>query len=704
MSDSKKSTLGLIGKSSNEFLIAAGVIIIIAMMLIPLPTFLLDTLQSFNFMLSLLVILLVLFIRHTTDFSVFPTLLLISTLYSLALNIASTRLILAQGSAFDGKLIKAFSTFVVGTKEPKGLVIGFIIFIILIAVQYIVITKGATRVAEVAARFTLDGMVQKNMSIDSELASGALTEDEAMKKRARLQKEVDFYSTMDGATKFVSGNVKIGILTILIDIVGGLIIGVVYHNEPIDLALVTYVSLTIGDGLVTQFPSLLMATATGIIVTRSISDGSFATDVTNQFSRDSRIYIIAAVFLFLLSFLPGFPWYVLIPMAGLTGFTGWRISRKQMAAEAAQKAEKKEEVQKDESAFEIPGIDPLDPLSLELGYGLIPLVDKEKGADLLERITRIRKETAAELGLVVPKIRVRDNMKLEPSEYSFKIKGVEIGKAVIRLNHYLAIESGNVDEPIQGEKTTDPAFGLPAIWINEKERENAEQSGYLVVDPPSIIATHLTGIIKKHSSEILGRQEVRSIIDSLSNKYPAITNEIKAGELQKGLSIGEIQKVLQNLLKEQVSIRNIVAILETLIDYYPATNDTTILTEKARQALGRQICLQYTDEDKKLNVVTINSALEDKIVESRVVTKDGHTAVLDNEFVSSFINATTNLFIGLKELKKNIVILTSEGSRILVKKFFERERMGMPVISIKELTDDIKIEKLGEIDFEFQNS
>ena len=685
-------------QNRNDLFVAAGVILVLAMMLIPLPMVILDTLQSFNFMLSVLVILLVLFTRHTTDFSVFPTLLLISTLFSLALNISSTRLILSKGAMFDGKIIRAFSKFVVGTSGPEGLVIGFIIFIILIAVQYIVITKGATRVAEVAARFTLDGMVQKQMSIDAELASGALTENEAMAKRRRLQKEVDFYSAMDGASKFVSGNVKVGILITVINVVGGMIVGMIYHKEPLELALVNYITLTIGDGLVSQFPSLLIATATGIIVTRSISDGTFATDIKDQFSQESRIYWIAAVFLLILSFLPGFPWYVLVPMSIVTGFTGFSISRKKIAADAAQKAERKDEKQKEESAFEIPGIELLDPLSLELGYGLIPLVDKEKGADLLERITRIRRETAAEIGLIVPKIRVRDNMKLEPSEYCFKIKGVEIGKAVIRLNHYLAIDSGGIEEKIDGEKTIDPAFGLPALWINEKEREKAEQSGYLVVDPPSIIATHLTGIIKKHASEILGRQEVSAIIDSLSDKYSAITDEIK-----KGLPVGIIQKVLQNLLKEQVSIRNMVAIMETLVDFSSITKEIPYLTEKVRQALGRQICLQYSDEDKKLNAVIIDPALETKMIESKIVTGDSYIANLDREFLSAFINNISNLLLSFKEINKTVVILTSEEARILVRKAIERELPGIAVISAKELTEDIKIEVLGEINFEYQN-
>ncbi len=681
----------------NDLMVAAGVLVVISMMLVPLPTVLLDTFMAFNLLLSLLVILIVLFTKHTTDFSIFPTLLLISTVFGLALNISSTRLILSKGANFNGKLVRAFSSFVVGTSGPEGLVIGLIIFLILIAVQFIVITKGATRVAEVAARFTLDGMVQKQMSIDAELASGALTEDEALKKRRHLQKEVDFYSAMDGASKFVSGNVKVGILITFINVIGGMIVGMVYHAESFGLALNNYISLTIGDGLVTQFPALLISTATGIIVTRSISDGSFGSDISDQFSQESRVYWISSVFLFVLAFLPGFPWYVLIPMAFLTGFAGYRLSRKKMLQEA-QKTEKSDERQKESSSFEIPGIEPLDPLSLELGYGLIPLVDKEKGADLLERITRIRRETAAELGLIVPKIRVRDNMKLEPSEYCFKIKGVDIGKASIRMNHYLAINSGGIEEPVPGEKTTDPAFGLPALWITEEEREKAEQAGYLVVDPPSIIATHLTGIIKKYASEILGRQEVQSILDSLHDKYPAIVDEVK-----KAVSPGEIQKVLQNLLKEQVSIRNMVAILETIVDFSTVSRDVTFLTEKTRQAIGRQICLQYADEDKQLNVITINPDIESKIIESRVETVDGNVPVLDREFLSSFINAISNKLMSLKEVNKTIVILCSEEARILVRKCTERELPGIPVISARELTGDIGFEVQGEVDFALQN-
>ena len=693
MSDPGASVTGTLFGDRNDLFVAAGVIIVLAMMLIPLPTFLLDSFMSFNLMLSLVIILIVLYSRNTTEFSIFPSLLLVSTVFGLALNVSSTRLILSKGAKFDGRLVRAFSQFVVGTAGPEGLVIGFIIFIILIAVQFIVITKGATRVAEVAARFTLDGMVQKQMSIDAELASGALTEDEALKKRRNLQKEVDFYSAMDGASKFVSGNVKVGILITAINVIGGIIVGMIYHNEPFQLALNNYITLTIGDGLVTQFPALLISTATGIIVTRSISDGSFGSDVAIQFTREARVYYITAVFLVLLALLPGFPWYVLVPMAAVMTFAGTRLSRKRNAEAAAAMQAAPEEHAEGKSS-EIPGIEPLDPLSLELGYGLIPLVDKEKGADLLERITRIRRETASELGLVVPKIRVRDNMKLEPSEYCFKIKGVDISKAEIRMNHYLAINSGGIEEELHGEKTTDPAFGLPAQWISEDQRESAEQYGYLVVDPPSIIATHLTGIIKKHASEILGRQEVQSIIDSMHDKYPAVVDEVK-----KALSLGEIQKVLQNLLKEQISIRNMVVILETLGDFAVVSKDPVFLTEKTRQAIGRQICLQYADENKVLNVVTINPEIESQIIESKVETIEGYVPVLDREFMSAFVNSVTNEMMKFKDMNKFIVVLCSEEARPLVKKAIERELPAVAVLSARELKTDINFEILGEIAF-----
>ncbi len=675
----------------SDLLVAVGVVTIIGMLVIPLPTVLLDIFMSFNLMLSLLIILIVMYTKRALDFSVFPTLLLISTVFGLALNVSSTRLILSMGENFNGKIVRAFSTFVVGSSGAGGLVIGFIIFIILIAVQFIVITKGATRVAEVAARFTLDALPGKQMAIEAAYNSGSLTEEEATRRKNDLQKEVDFYGAMDGASKFVSGNVKVGILITAINVIGGIITGVTIHHESIGNALNTYVSLSIGDGLITQFPALLISTATGLIVTRAISDGTFGSDVSSQFTQQAKIYWIAGGFLVLLGILPGFPWYVLIPMAALTFLLAYRLSKKEIAASTAlEKGAEEETVQ--ESPVEISPIVPLDPLSLELGYGLIPLVDKENGAELLDRITRIRRESALELGLVVPRIRIIDNMRLEPSEYSIKIKGVSIGSGIIRIAHYLAINPGTVEEPIEGEATKDPAFGLPALWIGEDQRDLAERRGYTVVDSPSIIATHLTEIIKKYAHEMLGRQEVKSILDTLHEDYPAVVDEVN-----KALSLGEIQKVLQGLLVEQVSIRNMVPILETLADYGVVSKDIGLLIEKVRQTLGRQICLQYADEDKKLKVLTIDPELEQIIIDSRLDTANGPVAALEPDVHRLWINAVVNAVHGMQQSGLLGIILCSEAARRLVKQSTTRDLPELVVLSVPEIVQDIIAEGVGEI-------
>jgi len=677
----------------SDIFVAAGVIIVVMMMIIPLPTVLLDVLLAFNLMLALLIILIVLYTKNALEFSVFPTVLLVATVFGLALNVSSTRLILSQGAHFNGRIIRAFATFVVGTSGSAGLVIGLIIFIIIIAVQYVVITKGSTRVAEVAARFTLDSLPGKQMAIEAEYNSGAITEEEATMRKNDLQREVDFYGAMDGASKFVSGNVKVGILITAINLVGGFIVGTTIHGESIQGALQTYISLSIGDGLVTQFPALLISTATGLIVTRAISDGTFGSDVTSQFSRQARIYWIAAFFLFVLAFIPGFPWYVLIPMAGLTAFLAYRLSARQAAAAERDRLKEAGPTAK-EAPAEISPVVPLDPLSLELGYGLIPLVDKDQGAELLDRITRIRRESALDLGLVVPRIRIIDNMRLEPSEYSFKIKGVEVGRGSIRIGSYLAINPGGTREELPGERTTDPAFGLPGLWISEEDRERAERAGYTVVDSPSIIATHLTEIIKRYAAEILGRQETQAILESLKGDYPTVVEEVR-----KVLSVGEIQKVMQGLLREQISIRNMVVILETLADYGGVSKEVAFLVEKVRQALGRQICLQYAEE-KVLRVLTIEPGLEQKIIDSRVETTSGAVAALEPALQRSWISALTNTVKRVQEQGHFAIVLTSEAARPLVKSSTEREIPSLVVLSVPEIVPDIRVEALGEIRIE----
>jgi flagellar biosynthesis protein FlhA len=684
---------GILGNRS-DLLVAIGAITIVIMLIIPLPAVILDLLMAANLVLNLLVLLIVLYTRRAIDFSVFPTILLVSTVFGLGLNVSSTRLILTQGMKFQGKMVRAFSTFVIGTEGTQGLVIGFVIFIILIAVQAFVITKGSTRVAEVAARFTLDAMPTKNMSIEAEFNSGAITEEEARTRKMEVQREADFYGAMDGASKFVSGNVKIGIFITVVNIVAGLIFGMALRGEPFAQAIQTYAALTIGDGLLSQLPSLFVSVATGLIVTRSVSDGTFGSDVQTQFSRNAHVYYIGAGTLFFIAILPGFPWYVLIPLAAALAYVGRRLQRAEAATfkKKMEKAEQKEREKTGENPADISPVVPLDPLSLELGYGLIPLVDKDKGAELLERVTRIRRESALDLGLVVPRIRIIDNMRLEPSEYCFKIKGVEVARGRIRMGWYLGINPGGVTEDLPGEKTTDPTFGLPAIWISDENRERAERAGYTVVDPPSIIATHLTEIIKRHAAEILGRQEVQSIIDALKKDYAAVVDEVT-----KQCSLGEVQKVLQGLLREQVSIRNMVVILETLADYRPITKDTTVLAEKVRQALARQICLQYVDDARTLHVLTIEPTLVQTIVASRVDTVNGPVAALEPAVQRSWIRALTRSVGSAQQAGYVPIVLCPEEARVLVKSSTEREIPDLVVLSVPEIATDVRVEAIGEI-------
>ena len=692
-------------KYNIDIAVAFTVILMVLMFIIPLPTVLLDFFMALNLTFSLVVLLIVLFTARATDFSVFPSLLLLSTIFGLVLNVSSTRLILSKGEAFDGAMIRAFSSFVIGASGSQGLVIGFVIFIILIAVQAFVITKGAKRVAEVSARFKLDSHPTKSMSIDAEYNAGIITDEEARQKKEQLQREDDFYGAMDGANQFVSGNVKVGIFITVINVIAGLIIGMVFRQEPFSSAMRTYTTLTIGDGLLAQLPSLFLSVATGLLVTRMIDEGSFGQDIKKQFSQVGWIYFVAAGTLAIMGVLPGFPHIVLFIIAFVLAAVGWRIVKAErlykQTAKQKQAAQKQGGQQQrggggEPAQGEIAPIVPLDPLSLELGYALIPLVDKDKGAELLERITRIRREAALDLGLVAPRIRIIDNMRLEPSEYCFKIKGVEVARGKIRMGWYLGINPGGVSEEIPGERTVDPTFGLPAVWISEENRDRAERAGYTVVDPPAIIATHLTEVIKKHAAEILGRQEVQGIMDALRKDFPAVIDEAA-----KVCSLGEVQKVLQGLLREQVSIRNTIVILETLADFRPITSDVSILVEKVRQALGRQICLQYADENKTLHVLTVEPSLAQKIVESRIDTVNGPMAALEPSeqriWIRSLIQAVTTM---QKSGFLPIVLAPEASARILIKNSTDREIPDLVVLSIPEISKDIQVEVIGEIKLE----
>lgn len=697
--EAKKARDAFFAKNNffTQIAVAVGVITVVFMLVLPMPTFLLDFFMALNFIINVVILLIVLFTDHPTKFSIFPSLLLVMTIFGLAINVTSTRLILTQGSNFNGAMIKAFSSFVVGSSGTEGLVTGFVVFIIIIAVQVFVITKGATRIAEVQARFSLDFISVKQMSIENEYNSGAISFEEAQQKKEQVQKDADFYGAMDGASKFVSGNVKISIFITIVNILGGLLIGVAFRNENFASALGTYTRFTIGDGLLSQIPSLLISVASGLIVTRSAGTGSFGDDLSEQFSKDSSVYFIASGVLAVMSILPGFPTIILLLLAVIVGFVGWQL-RKSNAAKAAKQAavqttNKDGSLEtKGQSSGDVSPIVPLDPLSLELGYALIPLVDKEKGAELLERITRIRRTSALELGLVAPRIRIIDNMRIQPDEYCFKIRGVEVARGRIRMDSYLAINSGDATEEIPGERTFEPAFGLPAIWISENSRERAEMLGYTVVDPPSIIATHLTEIIKRNAASILDRQMVQGIIDALRKDSPAVVDDVL-----KVATLGEIQKILQKLLSEQVSIRNTVTIFETISDYRPITSNITTLTERVRQALGRQICLQYADDNRTIHALLLSSELTEKLISSAVETINGPMVGWDQTSQRTWIKSLTDSFIAVQKGGYIPLILTTEEARVLVKNSTEREFPNLVVLAASEISSDVKVEALGEI-------
>ena len=681
---------------------SAAVVVVVFMLLLPLPGWIVDTLMIFNIFFSLAALLLVVFTPKSSSLSSFPRIILFLTLYGLGLNVSSTRLILSSAKLygyerFPGTMLKAFSSVVAG----ESLAIGLIIFIILIIVQAFVITKGSGRISEVAARFALDSMPQKNFAVDSELQSGAITDEQAREKKREIQQESDFYSAMDGAAKFVSGNVKAGIFITVIDIVAGIIIGTTGQGAmSFGIAANTYTRLTIGDGLLSQLPSLLVSVATGLLVAGSNTSETMGSQVKKEFSQSGWVYVISGVVIGLMSLVPGFPWYLLIPIGAGLAFFGYRLvrgaretERRQTEAEAAAKA------QTGSSPADVSPVVPLDPLSLEIGYALIPLVDKDKGAELLERVTRIRREAALDLGLVVPSIRIIDNMTLDPSEYSFKIRGIEVGRSKIKMGFYMCLDTGSVVEEIKGEPTVDPAFGVPALWVGEDMRQQAENAGYAVVDPPTIIATHLTEIIRSHAADILSRQEVAKIIDEIRK-----TNEVVVKEVMDTYhyTYGEIEKVLQGLLREQVSVRNIVAILETLANYGAMQHNTWFLIEKVREALGLQICLQYVDQERKLSVLQLDQSTSEKILQHQVIPNDGGQPFVAFDPVDGrkWISAVSASIAAVRERNMMPIILCAGEVRALVHHSIDREMPGTVVLSINEVMaagHAVQLEILGEI-------
>lgn len=669
----------------KSVLIAVWAVIILLVILVPMPTLLMDLLLVINLTISLLILLNAIYAKDALTMSSFPTLLLFTTLFRLSLNVASTRLIIGRGEA--GKVIESFGKFVGG----NNIVVGAIIFLIIMIVQFLVITKGAERVSEVAARFTLDAMPGKQMAIDADLNSGLINEAEARARRKRVQREADFYGSMDGASKFVKNDAIFGFIATALNIIGGFIMGMIEGGMPVDEVLTKYTILTIGDGLVSQVPSLMISIATGIIVTRAASEEDLSQEIISQLVTSPKVMYIAAGACFVLTFIIG--QFFMIVVAILLIVLASRMkavqAEEQKKDETVTEEQKVEEIRKPENVISLLQVDPIE---LEFGYGIIPLADVNQGGDLLDRVVMIRRQLALEMGMIVPVIRLRDNIQLNPNQYVIKIKGVEVSQGEMMMDHFMAMNPGTAEDDIEGIPTTEPAFGLPAVWISESQRDRAEMLGYTVVDPPSIIATHMTEIIKRHAHELLGRQDVQTLLDNVKTTYPAIVEEL----VPKLLTLGEVQKVLGNLLREGVSIRDMVTILETLADYAPVTRDTDMLTEYVRQALGRAISRTFLSPDNT-DVITLDPQLEQMILDSVQKTEVGTYLTIEPSVTNRIINNLSKLAEKLLQLGKQPIVLASPMVRLYFKRLTEQAIPGLVVLSYNELEPTIEVRSIGMV-------
>jgi flagellar biosynthesis protein FlhA len=666
--------------------VAIGIIGIILMIVIPLPSELLDILLTLNISLSIVIFLITMYIKEPLEFSVFPTMLLITTLFRLSLNFSSTRLILGEGDA--GEVIYAFGNFVTG----DNIVVGVIMFLILVIVQFMVITKGSERVAEVAARFTLDAMPGKQMAIDADLNSGLINEQQARERRKKIQREADFYGAMDGASKFIKGDAIAGIIIVIINISAGFFIGMLQMGLPAGEAADVFMRLTIGDGLVSQVPALFISIASGMVVTRAASDSNLGTDILRQLLSQPKILYFASALLLILAF-TGLPPAPNIMLAAALAFVGYTLQKtlKEAEIEDEMKAQdvEVEEIRKPENVMTLLQVDPIE---LEFGYGIIPLADANQGGDLLDRVVMIRRQCALDLGMIVPVIRLRDNIQLRPNEYIVKIKGIEVAKGELMFDHYLAMNPGTADMEMEGIKTIEPAFGLPAVWVSEDQKERAEMLGYTVVDPPSIVATHLTEVVKAHAHELLGRQDVQKLVDNIKESYPALVDDV----VPKMLSIGEMQKVLANLLKENVSIRDMVTIMETLADYAPMTKDPDMLTEYVRQALRRSITKRFIMQNKA-KVITLDAGLEQNIMDSVQQTEYGAYLNLDPHTVQEIYNSLSKEIQKFTNIGEQPLVLASPVVRIYFKKLTEQVAPGLTVLSYNELDPSVEVQSIGVV-------
>lgn len=670
---------------NKNMLVAIFTVFIVLFIIVPIPPVLLDVLLVINITLSLIILINAIYAPDALSMSSFPTMLLFTTLYRLSLNIISTRLIVGKGEA--GGVIRSFGRFVGG----NDLIVGFIIFLIIMIVQFLVITKGAERVSEVAARFTLDAMPGKQMAIDADLNSGLINELEARERRKRVQREADFYGAMDGATKFVKNDAIFGIIATAINIIGGIIMGLVRQGQTFEEVLETYIILTIGDGLVSQIPSLMISIATGIIVTRAAADSNLGEDLVSQLFNSSKVmYIAASACIVLMPVL--WQWSLLL-VAGLLIYLGKQIDKRKVveSKQEEQKIEEQEveEIRKPENVVSLLQVDPIE---LEFGYAIIPLADKNQGGDLLDRVVMIRRQLALEMGVIVPIIRLRDNIQLNPNQYIIKIKGVEVASGELMLDHLMAMNPGTAEGEIEGIPTHEPAFGLDAVWIPESQRDRAEMLGYTVVDPPSIIATHMTEVIKRHIHELLSRQDVQTLVDNVKASYPAVVDEL----IPKVMTLGEIQKVLSNLLREGVSIRDMVTILETLADYAPITRDTDMLTEYVRQALGRAISRTYINENSA-EVVTLDPKVEQLIMDSVQKTEAGSYIAMDPALSNKIIKQAATMTEKLAQAGKMPIVLASPVVRLYFKRLTEHSLPGLVVLSYNELDPTLEVSSVGMV-------
>ena len=672
----------------NDLFMGLYLLAAVIFFIISIPSWLLDILLAFNIMVALIILFNSLYAKEVLDMAAFPTMLLFTTIFRISLNVSSTKMILRDGYA--GHVVATFGEFVGG----GNLVIGTIIFIVLIIVQFIVINKGSERVSEVTARFTLDAMAGKQMAIDSDLNTGAITDKEAAERRKKLQQENSFFGSMDGATKYGKGDATAGLIITAINLVGGIIMGMMYRGQSVNEALSTYAILTIGDGLCSQIPSLLISLSTGILVTKASSEGELGDEMVGQLFSIDRVLIMVGAALAFLGALTPLPIYIFVPLGILLIVYGRKLKDKSGEATIEEMAEAEEteaqEIRKPENVVSLLNVDPIE---LEFGYGIIPLADVNQGGDLLDRVVMIRRQIALELGAVVPIIRLRDNIQLNPNQYVIKIKGIQVSEGEILFDHYMAMNPGYVEEEITGIPTFEPSFHLPAIWITESQRERAESMGYTVVDPPSIIATHLTEVIRQHIAELLTRQDVQNLINNIKDNNSALIDEL----VPKLLGIGEIQKVLQNLLEEGISIRDLVTIFETLADHAAVTRDTDILTEYVRQSLKRAISGKYFPPNEVTNVITLDPKVEQEIMGAVKNTEQGSYLSLDPARTKAIMDSLGEELKKLEDMGKNPIVITSPIVRLYFKKLASDYYKDIIVISYNEVESNIELQSVGMV-------